>query len=204
MAEGKYDRALPYLQRAEAADPTEPRAQYALGQTLLGLGRAQEAIPHLRRGFDAGIELPGGGIDYPQALVTAGDMSAAAAALQRIHPAESADADAWSRLGRLAMEAKAPAIAEPFFQRAAAMQPSDAAIRQQYGLNLLVLNRFDEAARELGDAARLDPRNADTLSRLAYVEVRLGRPEDARRHVAAALAVNPNDQLARQLAAVLR
>jgi Flp pilus assembly protein TadD len=102
------------------------------------------------------------------------------------------------------MDARAPDAAEPFFRRAAEMQPADAATRQQYGLNLLVQDRFDEAARELAEAARLDPRDPDTLSRLAYAEVKLGRIDEARRHAQAALAISPNDPLAQQLIAALR
>ena len=131
-------------------------------------------------------------------------MGGAAAALRRIRLADSADVDAWLRLGRLAMEAKAPDVAEPFFAHAAAMQPGDAATRQQYGLALLVLGRFADAARELGEAARLNPRDPDTLSRLAYCEAKLGRSTDARVHALAALALDPKDPLAGQLLASLR
>ena len=204
MALNQYDRALPYLVRAHDATPGDPHAAYALGQSLLKTGRATEAVPHLRQGFEGNVELPAGGFDYPRALVDTGDLTGAAAAIRRIQPAAAADAEAWLRLGRLAMEAKAPDTAEPFFRHAAAMQPSDAATRQQYGLNLLVLNRLDDAARELTEAARLDPRDPDTLARLAYAEVRLGRTADARRHALAALTVNPNDPLAQQLVAALR
>jgi len=77
------------------------------------------------------------------------------------------------------------------------MRPDLAAAHQQFGLNLLILERFDEAARELAEAARLDPRDPDSLSHLAYCELKLGRPGDARAHAAAALALNAGDQLAR-------
>jgi tetratricopeptide (TPR) repeat protein len=204
MALREYERALPYLRRAHEIDPAEPHSDYALGQTLLQLGRAAEALPHLRHGFDADIELPGGGEDYARALVDTGDAAGATAALRRIHPADTADAQAWLRLGRMAMEAKAPDAAEPFFRHAAAMQPADAATRQQYGLDLLVLSRFEEAARELAEAARLDPRDADSLAHLAYAEAKLGLSDRARLHTAAALAIDPHHPLATQLAAALR
>jgi len=58
--------------------------------------------------------------------------------------------------------------------------------------------------RELSASARLNPRDADTLARLAYAEMRLGRKDDARRHALAALAVNPRDALAVQLVPLLR
>ena len=196
---GQTDRALAYLERGHRANPAEPRHDYDYGQALLKSGRAADAVPHLRHGFEAGIELPSGGYDYALALKETGDLAGAVAAIQRIHPAEDADVEAWLRLGRLAMESKAPAIAEPFFRRAAEIAPGMAAARLQYGLNLLVLTRYDAAARELSEAVRLDPRDADALARLAYCELQLGRTEEALGHARAALAINPNDPLARQL-----
>jgi Flp pilus assembly protein TadD len=44
---------------------------------------------------------------------------------------------------------------------------------------------------------RLDPNNADSLSGLALCELKLGRLADARAHATAALAINPDDPLAR-------
>ena len=202
LALDRTDRALTYLERAHRANPAEPRFDYTYGQALLKSGRAAEAVPHLRHGFEAGIDLPSGGYDYALALKDSGDSAGAVAALQRIHPADDADAEAWLRLGRAAMEAKAPAIAEPFFRRAAEIAPGLAAARLQYGLNLLVLTRYDAAARELSEAVRLDPRDADALSRLAYCELQLGRTDEALGHARAALAINPNDPLARQLLTV--
>ena len=64
-------------------------------------------------------------------------------------------------------------------------------------LNLLVLGRTGDAFRELSDAVRLDPRNADSLSALAFSELRLGRTAEARAHASAALAINPDDPLAK-------
>jgi Flp pilus assembly protein TadD len=82
-----------------------------------------------------------------------------------------------------------------------AIAPGLASARQQLGLNLTVLGRFDDAAQELGEAARLDPRDADTLAHLAYCQLQLGRTDDARRHLAAALAIDPTHALAAQIAA---
>ena len=198
------DRALVHLRAAHDADPADPTVEYALGQALLKTGRSGEAVAHLRRGFEAGIEIPGGGYDLAVALQSTGDLAGAAQVIRRINPAEKDDVEVWLRLGRLAMEVKAPDVAEPFFRHATEMRPDLARARQQYGLNLLVAGRFDEALRELSEAVRLDPRDPDSLSHLAYAEAKLGRRAEARAHAAAALAIDPNDQLARQLTAALR
>lgn len=113
-------------------------------------------------------------------------------------------ADEWLMAGRLMAEQSTADAAEPYFHRAVEVAGNNPDARQQYGLNLLVLNRFEDAARELGAAAELDPRNAATLSHLAYSEAKLGRIPSARQHLAAALAVDPADPMAVQLAAVLR
>ena len=119
------------------------------------------------------------------------------AAIRRITPSVNDEAEAWLRLGRLAMAVRAPEVAEPYFRHAVEMQPEAGAARQQLGLNLLVLGKIEEAAIELGHAVRLDPREPDSLSHLAYCELKLGRVADARAHAQAALALNPGDELAR-------
>ena len=197
---GQPARAVDHLARAHAGDPTQPDIDYAYGEALTRSGRAQEALPHLRHGFDAGIPLPSAGLDYATALHESGDSAAAAAVLKRMRPADSSGADAWLAFGRLAAEAHAPELAETFFRRAVRMQPGDAASHQQLGLDLLVLTHFDAAAAELAEAVRLDPHDADSLSRLAYAEYQIGRLGDARTHVRAALALSPGDPFTLQLA----
>jgi 4-amino-4-deoxy-L-arabinose transferase-like glycosyltransferase len=198
------ERALPYLEQAHRADPKNATFEYGYGQALFKVGRTAEAIPHLKRGFEAGIELPAGGYDYADALRTAGDFAGAADAVSRINPADDGDVESWLRPGRLAMEVHAPDKAERFFRRAAELAPDSAAARQQYGLNLLILGRFDEAAHELGEAVRYDPKDPDSLAHLAYCEAKLGRVGDARLHAQTALAIDPSNQLAQQLFALLR
>jgi Flp pilus assembly protein TadD len=137
-------------------------------------------------------------------LLKAGRPAEAAEQLRR-GLSTQADPEAWLSVGRrLAIEAKSPQAAEAFFRHAAQLRPDQASARQQFGLNLLVLGRCDEAVRELGEAVRLDPSNPDSLSNLAYCELKLGRMSAARSHVEAALKVSPDDELARQLAAAIR
>ncbi len=121
-----------------------------------------------------------------------------------IRPSSTDDAEAWLRVGRLAMQVKAPAEAERFFRQAVAMQPGQAGARVQYGLNLLVLDRCDAAIPELAEAARLDPTDPDAFAHLAYCEIKVGRPAEARTHAEAALALNPAHPLAQQVKGVAR
>ncbi|HEX6322493.1 MAG TPA: tetratricopeptide repeat protein [Vicinamibacterales bacterium] len=113
------------------------------------------------------------------------------------------DVEMWLRMGRVSSRSEGPAAAEPFFRRAVQLAPDQASARQQYGLNLLLLGRHEDARRELAEAVRLDPDDVDSLAHLAYAEVQLGDADAARRHVRAALARQPDHTLTRQLAAAL-
>ncbi len=197
-------RALGHLSQAAELDPDQPEIQYALGEALLGVDRPADALPHLRRGFDGGAALPMAGYHLAVALEKTGDLTGAASIIPRIAMGDESTQDDWLLVGRLAAEVRAPDVGEPFFRHAVHMDPNRPDARQQYGLNLLVLGRFEDASRELSEAVRLDPRNAASFSHLAYSEAKLGRMDDARQHLAAALALDPGDPMAQQLVAVLR
>jgi Flp pilus assembly protein TadD len=197
-------RAIAHLERARELEPQQPAISYALGQALLQAGRPADAVPHLRRGVDGGAQVPLLGYDLAVALEATGDFASAAAVIARITPGRDDDAEVWLRVGRLASGVKAPEVATRFFEGAVALRPGQASARQQLGLNLLLLGRVEDAARELTEAVRLDPRNADSLAHLAYCEVKLGRLENARTHVELAIAAAPDHPLALQLRSILR
>jgi Flp pilus assembly protein TadD/4-amino-4-deoxy-L-arabinose transferase-like glycosyltransferase len=203
LAHGEHARAVDHLMHARQLDAGDAEIAAALGQSLLAAGRPAEAVAHLRHAFDRGATgLPG--LPLAEALQQTGDPAGAIDVLRRTTPGEEAPADAWLRLGRLAAILNAPEVAEPFFRRAAQMQPDAAAARLQYGLTLLALRRLDDAARELGEAVRLDPTDPDALVQLAYVDYLRGRLDSARALTARALSIAPTHPLGRQLAEALR
>ena len=202
LAINQPQRALPYLEAAHRADPANASSRLSARTGALQGRPGQRRRAASRTRLQWRRRPAARGLRSRRGARTTGDDAAAAAAIARINPAPSENEDAWLRLGRLASEVRAPQVAERFFRHAAEMRPISAAVRQQLGLNLLVLGRFDEAAGELAEAVRLDPRDADSLSHLAYCELKLGRADDARGHALAALRINPDDALARQLAAL--
>lgn len=204
LINNRVERALPHLLKAESLGGHSPVLQYSIGQALLGVNRPADALPYLKKGFEAGAVVPMAGYHLAAALEATGDPAGAAAIIPRITMTADNTQDDWLRVGRLAVKAKAPAAADPFFQQAVSLNPGSADARQQYGVNLVVLNRFADAARELGEAVRLDPRNAASFSYLAYAEAKTGRIAEARQHLAAALALDASDPMALQLAAALR
>ena len=167
---GDYAGADAWVERLERGAPRPGRAHHDVAMQLVVQGQTDRAVPHLRKSLERGFVAP------------------------------TDDAEIWLSAGRSVTRGEGPAAAEPLFRHAVTLAPDRPAARQQYGLNLLLLERFPDAARELGEAVRLDASNADSLAHLAYAEIRLNRLEPARQHVAAALKADPAHDLARQLA----
>jgi 4-amino-4-deoxy-L-arabinose transferase-like glycosyltransferase/Flp pilus assembly protein TadD len=194
---GRYDEAEQLISTLEANAPRRGVAAYGVGVQLVAAKQGARALPHLRRAFEAGM--PQSGYDLAVALQQTGELAAAARVIHDIRPSSTDDAEVWLKIGRLAMQVKAPAEAERFFRQAVAMQPDQASARVQYGLNLLVLDRCDAAIPELAEATRLDPKDPDALAHLAYCEIKVGRTAEARTHAEAALALSPAHALAGQV-----
>ncbi len=194
---GRYDEAEQWVTTLEANAPRRGVAEYGVGVQLLAAKQDARAVPHLRRAFEAGLSQSG--YDLAVALEKSGDLPAAARVIHDIRLSDRDDVGVWLKVGRLAMQAKAPAEAERFFRQAVAMEPNEPGARLQYGLNLLILDRCDAAIPQLVEAARLDPKDPESLAHLAYCEAKLGRLPDARAHADAALALDPGHALARRL-----
>jgi tetratricopeptide (TPR) repeat protein len=169
---GRYEEADEYVRRFDPRGPYAGATHAGVAGQLLLLDQPRRALAHLERAHER--------------------------ATDRREIADTL-ADTLLRVGRLASREQSPAEAEPYFRRAALLRPGLAAARVQYGLNLLVLGRVDEARRELAEAVRLDPRDADALAHLAYCELQLGDVAAARAHVDAALAIDPSHDLANRI-----
>ncbi|HXT68316.1 MAG TPA: tetratricopeptide repeat protein [Vicinamibacterales bacterium] len=175
-----------------------------MAERLVTLGRYDEADARLKR-IEPGEPQPGmARYAVAAQLLNVGQPARAAEVVRHLVPAGNAGPEFLLRVGRLAAQAHAPDVADPFFKRGAELAPTDAAARQQYGLNLVLLGRLEEAAIELTEALRLAPRDPDSLAHLSYCEAKLGRLDDARRHADDALAVQPDNALARQVRAAIR
>lgn len=195
------DPAIGHLEEANQLGPAQPRVEYLLGHALLGGGRPRDAVPHLQRSIAHGVDAPFAGYELALALQRSGDGVAAAQALRKVTLPPNAKVELWLDAGKLAGEAGAPDVAEPFFRGAVRIAPSLARAHQLLGLDLLVLRRYEEAAAEFGEAARLDEHNPDTLASLAWCEQHLGRLTDAHVHAEAALRLDPAHELAHRILA---
>ena len=191
--------AIAHFQKALAADPHQPVVEYALGETLLDAERPREAIAPLRRAFDAGVHAEASGVDLVRALGAAGEREDAIRVLERVRPATENDADRWVALARLAIQLQEPRLAETFSRKALAAKPGLASAQAQLGASFNLAGRFSDAARELEEAIRLDPHDAESHVGLAVAEANLGRMSDARARIQEALRIDPRSEPANRV-----
>lgn len=78
------------------------------------------------------------------------------------------------------------------FAEAVRLRPQQAEMYYNYGLALFLAKRFPEAVVELKQAIRYQPRYANAHACLASAYARLGKTNEAQRHLAEAARLNPN------------
>ncbi|HEY6357127.1 MAG TPA: tetratricopeptide repeat protein, partial [Vicinamibacterales bacterium] len=120
-----------------------------------------------------------------------------------LEPGPADTAEVWISIGRLAGEAQAPDVGEPFLRRAVQMAPDLSSAHELLGMTLVDLNRWDEADRELAAAVRLDPHAARAFAYLAACEAQLGRVAEAKADAQTALQLDPSSAIARQVLAAV-
>ena len=105
--------------------------------------------------------------------------------------------EAQLNLGVLLLE-KQPAAAVAALRRAVELLPSESRPRYLLGLAQERSGDFSGAAESFAGAARLDPKDLDSLTRLGQVLLRLGKSADAEGKFRAALGLQPNSPEALQ------
>ena len=105
--------------------------------------------------------------------------------------------------GELAIQLRAPQVAESLLRKATAADSRSARAHQQLGLVLGMTNSFAEAERELQQAVALDPADPSSHLNLAVVFAQEGRIPQARSEASIALRLNPGYPQARQLLTAL-
>src|SRR5439155_8741689 len=128
-----------------------------------------------------------------QALAERGDLRAAASAYES---AVRAGGDEGELLNNLALTYRAMGMrdkAEAALRRAVAVAPRLAYPHKNLGMMLIRRGSMDEALRELGTAALLDPDDAAVLGALGALHAERGERAAASAAFARALALAPSD-----------
>lgn len=203
LVRGHTEAAVRHLERAFAADP-RPETGLMLGQALLAAGRAADAVPHLRRAHQSRTSPQIAGFDLARALAATGDRAGAVRVLQRVRPERADDGESWRALGELALELRAPRLAEGFLRQATKADPRSATGFERLGLAIASSGRVQEALAAFEHASQLAPQDASIRLNLAVALAETGRTAEASRHAAEALRLDPQYEKAREFLRALR
>ena len=91
-----------------------------------------------------------------------------------------------------------PAAAAASFERAVALNPSDAAAHHDYAWALAALERFDDAVAHITRAREIDPLSPRASSDIGWLQLHIRRPADAVRACRQTLALDPESVEAQQ------
>jgi tetratricopeptide (TPR) repeat protein len=200
---GRFDQVEHWAALAGKSSTAPARVSEVAGRALLSAGQPALALPHLQRARALGVRSPDTLADLAQAAIARGDPGAAVEALGSIVWPGDAHARPLARAGRLAAMAGAYDLAEGLLVQAVDRQPDLADAWAQLGFARLFAKRFDAAAPALEEAVRLNPSDAVAHGGLAVCELQLGKRDLALRRARAALAIDADEPLARQVVAAL-
>ena len=211
LALGQPDDAQPLFARAVAVDPASAAAWYGAGRVALAAGELRPAVEALERALE--LHPGASAIHYPLGLAWRGlgEMERAERHLTVPGTVEAQPADplmtalddllesaaAYGARGRFAFDAGQWAAAADLFERALALDPANADLRQRLGRALWRMGDLrgaEDQLRRVGPGAPEFGAAQVTLGELLDAS---GRSEEAVTILAAALESDPDDARAR-------
>jgi tetratricopeptide (TPR) repeat protein len=186
---GRVREAIPHLETALRLKPDFAPAENNLGHNLIQLDRPAEAIPHLERAVQFQPKYAVAYRNLGLALATLGRTSDAIPRFREAIRLNPADAEAELSLGIALMLTGSFPAAVPHFERALRLNPQSAYFQDTYGRALAGANQINAAIEHFERALEIDPDYRDAHLNVAQALRRLGRVEDAARHLRAAQAL---------------
>lgn len=187
-------KALAHYEEAVRMEPLNPRLYHHAARAAAALDLIPEAIRH----YETVLDLAPNDLDAVMALVRLWvgrhRFEEAQHLLARKLSGGSHRAELYLMLGMLYREAGAWMEALRAFERASALAPKSAQTHFLIGAQLERLHREEAAREELRQAIELDPRHADALNYLGYMNAEDGVAlEEARTLIQRALEVEPDN-----------
>lgn len=178
-AAGDYPTALAQFLAAVEKNPQDSESLSNLGQLLVRMNRAPEAIPYFERAIAILPDRWAYQFNMARALGLAGRMDESIAAYRRAQQVYPDDAVTTFNLA-LALHKKGDeAGAVEQYQKAIALQPEDASFRIALGMSYERLQKNTEAAAAYQEALRLYPSAADADRIRARIALLSGTPAPA-------------------------
>jgi Flp pilus assembly protein TadD len=201
VAAGRWDAALVATGEALARDPADPRLAALMVRCLRALGRREEAVDAARRLLTLTPDDPYALRLAALVLLDVGWVDEAIGVSGRavaLDPASAASHVVSSRAWAASRRPEAQARQLGAAREAVLLDPHSVDAHVCIGV-ALAADGDTRAAREAYlQALRLDPGSSAALNNLAVLDLQAGTPDAAVRHLAAALAADPHDAVARR------
>ena len=199
MQTGDYAAAIDWLRSALTIDDSDARTHDLLGMVYLLRGEKDAAIEQLEMAAAAprAAELvPGSGLRLGLGLLDTGRTADAMLALNRSYQQRHQDLPSTLLLTIGSMQAGDDAAAVDLAGKAVSLVPDSAYVRHVAAIAFINAGRNDDAAAQLDEALRLDPRFVPALIETARLAVQRGDHTAARKQYEKALSIDRSNPAA--------
>lgn len=169
-SKANFAGALEHYQLAVEKNPKDPGALNDLGQVLVRLGRAKEALTYFKRAIELSPSAWAPQFNLAHAYGALGDWEHAIPEYQKAAELFPDDyvthynlAMAFHKAGK-----EEPAVGE--FQKAIALAPGEASFRLSLGISYELLNRPAEAAKAYEEYLELEPAASEAAKIRTHIE----------------------------------
>src|SRR5574340_384083 len=184
--------SLSALRRAAEFLPDDADAHYNLGNTLLTLGRLDEAEAGYRRALQLGPAHVDAYYNLGNTLRNLGRLDEAEASYRRALQLKPDYAEVHGNLGNLMLEQGRLDEAEASYRRALQLKPGYAVAHYNLGNLLHDLNRLDEAEASYRRTLEIKPDHVGAHNNLGITLLDLGRMDEAEASHRRALEIDPD------------
>ena len=175
-------------------DGESAEARLLLGTTKMNAQEFAEALVDLKKAVELNPRLPDVFSYYGTALLSTGDVAAAASAFRKELESNPDDFVSNLQLGALLKQDEKHDEALRLFQRALRIRPGDPGVRYQIATLDVVAGNLEQACSKLEQLIRESPQFVEAHVSLATVYYRLKRKADGDRERAAVLKLNAEAQ----------
>ncbi|MDD5383428.1 MAG: tetratricopeptide repeat protein [Gallionella sp.] len=184
--------SLAALRKAMELLPDDADAHYNLGNTLLILGRLDEAEASYRRALQVWPDYVDAHYNLGNTLRNLGRLDEAEASYRRALQVKPDYAEVHGNLGNIMLEQGRLAEAEASYRRALQIKPDYAVAHYNLGNLLHDLNRLDEAEASYRRTLEIKPDYVGAHNNLGITLLDLGRMDEAEASHRRALEINPD------------
>lgn len=188
-----YRSALTIWQDSVTKYPNNPRAHCNLGDALIRLGRAAEAIPHCEQAVRIKPDYALAFANWGSALAQAGRLEEAVERLARALQIQPDLPEAHFNLGRALLRMGRPTEAVDHLEQTIQLNAMDAEAHYELGNALLAAGRLPEAMQHWQRAAQIKPDFVDARNNLGAALAQSGRFPEAIDQLKAVLRITPLD-----------